>query len=120
MLRQLLLLAPLVAFATVVLLRAHVRGWLLARRLARVAHSTDAAELERALHARDEAVREAAAARLVALAPSRELVAKVASLPRGAAGPLARALAASEPALAREAFPAAVGPARLRWACALA
>src|SRR5437763_1089556 len=78
--RPVILLAPFVALLVFAALRSVLRTWRRSRRLAAVAGATDRAALEASLHDRDQPVREAAAERLVALAPASELVARVASL----------------------------------------
>lgn len=118
--RPLLFLAPFLILFALVALRSVLRGWLRARRLARIAAATSASEVEPLLSAREDAVRDAAAKRLVGLAPARELVARVATLSAPAGRSLARALGEKEPALAREALAGATGPLRLHWACATA
>jgi hypothetical protein len=96
-----LVLAALVAGAVALAAWRPLVAWWRARAVAAVAH-LDGPALERRLLARDEAVRDAAAARLVSLEPGADLVARVVALAAdasrarsvGAACALGRALPA--------------------------
>ncbi len=118
--KPVVLVIPFLALAALLLLRLGLRAWLRARRLGRVAAATTASELEPLLAVKDDEAREAAAAKLAGLVPSRDLAARVPALPGAGARAVARLLGAKDPALAREMLAAASGAARLPWACAAA
>ncbi len=97
--------------------RSKLRAWVRARRLRRIERTSDAAAVERFLATRDEAVRDGAARRLVALEPPEAALATVRRLEAPGARALARALGARDPALVLRALEAERDPRlRLSWA----